>query len=413
MAECVKIEARSAREVADAIASALAEGRRIAVEGAGTKAGVGRPFEADMVLSTAGLAGVVAYEPSELVLTARAGTPLAEVEALLDSRGQRLAFEPMDFGPLLGGPAGRATLAGTLAAGASGPRRIKAGAARDHLLGFEAVSGRGEPFKAGGKVVKNVTGYDLSKLMAGSWGTLAVMTEVTVKVMPRPPEATTLLVFGDDERAAAAAMSAALGAPAEVTGAAHLPAAVAARAPLARLASAGAGVTLLRIEGVAPALASAAAAIGRAVPGLEAGARLDGEETARLWRWVRDVEAFAADGDARQVWRLSVAPMDGPAAVAAVRAETRAEAFYDWAGGLVWLACADDPDAGAAVRRAAIAVGGHATLVRAAADSRRVLGAFQPEPAPLAALTRRIKAGFDPKGVLNPGRMWPEPQDKG
>ncbi|MDR3514000.1 MAG: FAD-binding protein, partial [Caulobacteraceae bacterium] len=226
-----RIEARSAREVADAVGSALAEGRRIAVEGAGTKAGVGCPFEHDLVVCTAGLVGVTGYEPSELVLTARAGTPLAEVEALLAARGQMLAFEPMDYGPLFGEPPGRATLGGTIAANVSGPRRIKVGAARDHFLGFEGVSGRGEAFKAGGKVVKNVTGYDLSKLIAGSWGTLAVLTEVTVKVTPRPPEAVTLLVAGAPDAVAARAMGAALSAPSEVTAAAHLPAGVAARAP--------------------------------------------------------------------------------------------------------------------------------------------------------------------------------------
>jgi glycolate oxidase FAD binding subunit len=405
MALSVRIEALDARDVADVVAEANAEGRRIAVEGGASKAEVGRPFERDVTLSLARVCGVVDYEPSELVLTARAGTPLAEVEALLAGHGQRLAFEPMDHGPLLGGPSGRGTLGGIIAANASGPRRIKVGAARDHFLGFSGVSGRGEAFKAGGKVVKNVTGYDLAKLMAGSWGTLAVLTEVTLKVMPRPPEAATLVIVGAADDVAAKAMGAALGAPSEVTAAAHLPAGVAARAPAAAVAEAGGPVTLIRIEGVGAAMTPAAFAVAGALPGLVLGDRLDAGDTERLWRWVRDVEAFA--GDARQVWRLSLAPMDGPAAVERIGRTLEAEAFYDWAGGLVWLACADDADAAAPIRAAVGALGGHATLVRANAAVRAAVGAFQPEPPALAALSRRIKAGFDPNGVLNPGRMWP------
>ncbi len=406
-----RIEPREAREVEAALAWANAERKAVAVEGAGSKARIGCPFEADLVLSLAGLTGVLSYEPSELVLTALPGTKVAEIEALLGARGQRLAFEPMDHGPLFGAEPGRTTLGGTIAANASGPRRIKFGAARDHFLGFAAVSGRGEAFKAGGKVVKNVTGYDLSKLMAGSWGTLAVLTEVTVKVMPRPPEAASLLIAGAPDGLAVRAMSAALSAPAEVTGAAHLPASVAARAPVAQVAGVGGAVTAIRIEGVGPAMTPSAWSVGGALPGLTIIEQLDAETTARLWRWIRDAEAFA--GDARQVWRLSLAPMAGPAAVEAIGAVIDIEAFYDWGGGLVWLACADDPGAGSVVRGAVARLGGHATLVRAHPLIRGAIGAFQPEPRALAALSRRIKAGFDPNGVLNPGRMWPLRTDEG
>lgn len=404
MATRMRIEARDAQDVLDAVVEANAEGRRLAVEGAGTKAGIGTPFGADATLSLAGLSGVVDYEPSELVLTAQAATPLAEIEALLAANGQRLAFEPMDHGPLFGQPAGRATLGGVLAANVSGPRRIKAGAARDHFLGFSGVSGRGEGFKGGGKVVKNVTGYDLPKLMAGSWGTLAVLTEVTVKVLPRPPEAQTLVIVGADDEAAARAMSGALGAPSEVTGAAHLPADVAARAPCPAISEAGGPVTLIRLEGVGPAMTPAAFSVCGALPGLVLADPLQMEETERLWRWVRDVGAFA--GDARQVWRLSLAPMDGAKAVAAIAETVAAEAVYDWAGGLVWLACPDEAPA-ADIRAAVARLGGHATLVRASDAVRAEVGAFPPEPPALAALSRRIKAGFDPNGVLNPGRMAP------
>jgi glycolate oxidase FAD binding subunit len=406
MAERIRrLEARDAREVEDAIAWANADGKVIALEGAGTKAQIGCPFEVDLILSLTQLSGVVDYEPTELVLTALAGTPVAQIEALLAQHGQRLAFEPMDHGLLFGGEPGRATLGGIIAANASGPRRIKVGAVRDHFLGFSGVSGRGEAFKAGGKVVKNVTGYDLSKLVAGSWGTLAALCEVTLKVMPRPPEAVTQLVAGASDAVATRAMSAALSAPAEVTGAAHLPAIIAARAPVAKVAAGGCSMTVLRIEGVAPALTPSAWAVGGALPGLELHGQLGPAETETLWRWIRDVGPFA--GDARQVWRLALAPMAGPAAVEAIAGEIGVEAFYDWAGGLVWLACADDPGGAGRVRRAVAGLGGHATLVRASPLVRGVIGAFHPEPEPLAALTRRVKAGFDPNGVLNPGRMWP------
>jgi glycolate oxidase FAD binding subunit len=399
------LAARDAADVAEAVGWANAQGKAIAVEGGGSKAGVGCPFAADLTLSLAGLSGVIDYEPSELVLTAQAGAPLAEIEALLATRGQQLAFEPIDHGPLFGAPAGRATLGGIIAANVSGPRRIKVGAARDHFLGFAGVSGRGEAFKAGGKVVKNVTGYDLAKLMAGSWGTLAVLTEVTVKVMPRAPRATTLLVAGAADETAVKVMSAALGAQAEVTGVAHLPAALALRAPVAALTRAGAAITAIRVEGVGPGMTASAWAIGGALSGLDMPPPLDDEDTARLWRWIGEAAAFAAGDD--QVWRLSLAPTLGPAAVAAIRAQIAAEAFYDWGGGLVWLSCADTGPVGQVVRDAVAALGGHATLVRASPATRAAIGAFQPEPAALAALSRRVKASFDPQGVLNPGRLWP------
>ena len=164
--------------------------------GHGSKRAIGRPAQTDLTLDLSALSGITLYEPEELVLSAKAATPLAEIEALVAAKGQQLAFEPMDYATLLGGVAGRGTIGGALAANLSGPRRIKAGAARDHFLGFSAVSGRGETFKSGGRVVKNVTGYDLCKLIAGSWGTLAAMTEVTIKVLPAAETEETLLIRG-------------------------------------------------------------------------------------------------------------------------------------------------------------------------------------------------------------------------
>ena len=179
------------------------QGKTLEVIGRGTKRAIGRAAQWDATLELSALSGVTLYEPEELVLSAKAATPLAEIEALVAASNQELAFEPMDYGPLLGGSAGAGTIGGALAANLSGPRRIKAGAARDHFLGFTAVSGRGETFKSGGRVVKNVTGYDLCKLLAGSWGTLAAMTEVTVKTLPSAETEETLLLLARDDAAAA------------------------------------------------------------------------------------------------------------------------------------------------------------------------------------------------------------------
>ena len=221
------LKARDAKDVEDAVRWALAEGKPLEIVGRGSKRTLGRPSQSDLTLDLSGLCGVTLYEPEELVLSAKAGTPLAEIEALVEQRGQQLAFEPMDYGPVLGGPRGAGSLGGALAANLSGPRRIKAGAARDHFLGFSAVSGRAETFKSGGRVVKNVTGYDLCKLLAGSFGTLAAMTEVTIKTLPRPETEATVLILGLDDVRANSAMSAAMASSCDVSGAAHLPAGVA------------------------------------------------------------------------------------------------------------------------------------------------------------------------------------------
>ena len=403
MADTLKV--RDANDVESAVQWALAQKKSLEVVGHGTKRALGRPAQVDATIDVAALTGITLYEPEELVLSARAGTPLAEIEAATDAKGQQLAFEPMDYGPLLGAAPRQATIGGVLAANLSGPRRIKAGAARDHFLGFTAVSGRGETFKSGGRVVKNVTGYDLCKLLAGSWGTLAVMTDVTIKTLPRPETEATIVVLGLDPVRAAAAMAAAMGSSCDVAGAAHLPAAVAARAS-GDVAS-GQSITALRLEGVAPSVVPRKATLEGLLKPFGALATLDATPSAALWAAIRDVTPFAADGAAgpRIVWRLSTAPMQG-AAVAQMIAQNDAEFLFDWAGGLVWAALAPSDDAGAATVRAAIAAcGGHATLIRAPA-AVRAAAAFEPEPDGLAALSRRVKASFDPQGVLGPGRMW-------
>ncbi len=391
---------RDTDDVRQMVADAAAAGTPLELVGRGTKRGLGRPVQAAATLDLSGLTGITLYEPDELVMTARAGTPLAVIEKMLAEKTQRLAFEPMDMGPLYGGPESGASIGGVFAANLAGPGRLRHGAARDHLLGFKAVNGEGEVFKSGGRVVKNVTGYDLSKLICGSYGTLAAMTEVTFKVMPLPEKTRTVLIFGLADARAVEAMSAALGSPHEVVAAAHLPAAIARRSGVAYVADAGTGVTAVRVEGPAPSAEHRCKALRTELAGFGATEELHGMNSAKLWREIRDARPFA--GDARPLWRLSVAPTQGPEAIARIARSAGAEWFYDWGGGLVWLAV--PPSVDAATIRNALG-GGHATLVRAEAGLRAAVPVFHPQPTALAALAKRVKDSFDPKGVLNPGRM--------
>ncbi len=392
----------SAAEVLSAVQWALAEEQPLEVLGHGSKRGIGHPVQAAHTLDLSGLSNVTLYEPEELVLSAKAGTPLADIEKLLERHNQQLAFEPMDHGPLLGGTPGRGTIGGVLAANLSGPRRLKAGAARDHILGIEAVSGRAEAFKSGGRVVKNVTGYDLSKTMAGSWGTLAVLTSVTFKVLPAAEGEMTLVLRGLTEGQAASTMALAMGSGAEVSSAAHLPENIVARVLDGVLA--GSPATLLRLEGFGPSVAYRLAKLKDLV---KAAPRFDEVSTGRsatLWREIRDCIPFA-DGTERPVWRVSMAPSEGYKMVAALRMEAGADAFYDWQGGLIWLRMESDPEAETVRRLVKKMGGGHATLVRAGLQWRASTPVFEPQPSALAALSARLRHEFDPKGILNPGRM--------
>lgn len=400
MSASVRLEIRDEADAVDAICAANAKGVSCAAVGGGSKSGLGRHAPQAQALSTAALIGVTLDEPNELVLSARSGTRLSEIEALLDAHGQQLAFEPMDYGPLLGAEAGGATIGGVIAVNASGPRRIKAGAARDHLLGFRCVTGRGELVKSGGRVMKNVTGYDLSKLVCGSYGTLALLTEVTLKVLPKPETERTLLAIGADEAASLALLRRAAATPCEPSSLAMLPAHA---APLALNANAAA----IRLEG--PAISVTARRDDLVARLASDGVRfetLDERHSAALWRALRDAMPVAVQTG--QIWRISVAPIEGFAVVERIR---RADApvlghFYDWAGGLIWLCVEAAPDAHAAIVRGAVdASGGHATLIRASEETRARVDVFHPQPAALAALTRRVKESFDPAHILERGRM--------
>jgi glycolate oxidase FAD binding subunit len=397
---------RDAKQVEEAISWALAQGKTLEVIGHGSKRAIGRAAQWDATLDLSGLSGVTLYEPEELVLSAKAGTPLDDIEALAADKRQELAFEPMDYGPLLGGAA-QATIGGVIAANLSGPRRIKSGAARDHFLGFSAVSGRGESFKSGGRVVKNVTGYDLCKLMAGSWGTLAAMTDITIKTLPKAETERTILVLGADAATAGKVMTAAMSSHGDVSAAAHLPQAIA--ADVAETASVHSAVTALRLEGVAPSVAHRRSLLESLLAPFGAVVGLEDAPSRALWRAIRDVAPFAANGPrgGADVWRISTAPARGADVGRALAEQAGAETFYDWAGGLLWAAIPPSDDAHAPLVHATVAAaGGHATLIRAPAAVRAKVDVFTPEPAALAVLTQRIRKGFDPQGVLNAGRMW-------
>lgn len=378
----------SSEELIDLVVAAQGDGRRLAIHGGGSKAGTGRPAPDATPLDMTGFAGVVDYDPAELVLTVGAGAPLAEVDALVRAEGQMLAFDPFDHGPIFGQLAGRATIGGVVAAGVAGSRRLSAGAARDHLLGFRAVSGRGEALIAGARVVKNVTGYDLPKLAAGSWGRLFAMTELTLKVLPRPSFAATRAIAGLGAGQAVAAMAAAMGSQAEVAAAAHIPGEV----------RGGVALTIMRVEGFEPSVRARGAMLDGLLAAHGGVEVLGDREADDLWNGLRTLAPLGRD---RPLWRVNVAPGRGPAVVASL-APHGATWMFDWAGGLVWLAFDGDP---ALVRAAAERAGGHAMLVRAPAPLRETVPALHPAASGVAALETRVRRAFDPLGLFETGRF--------
>ena len=385
-------------EACTVVGDARAARRPLTLRGGGTRAGFGRPTNAVDVLSSAGLTGITLYEPSELVIGARSGTPVRVLEETLAARGQMLPVEPADHRRLYGAqgaqPAGEPTVGGLVATGASGPRRFAAGGVRDHLIGVRIVNGFGEAVKSGGRVMKNVTGLDLVKLECGAHGTLGFLTEVTFKVVPRPETALTLLFAGLDDARAVAALTRAIGTPFEVTGAAHLPGAGGAPAR-----------TLLRLEGFASSVDDRATRLAALLPEFGAAERLPDGVAGPLWDDLRDGMALGAAAE-DAVWRVSVAPTRGPAVAARLKGVALRHCF-DWGGGLIWVATEAGGDAGAAAIRAAVAeVGGHATLLRAPDAVRAAVDVFEPLQPALRAVTAGVKASFDPEGVLNPGRMY-------
>lgn len=414
-----RFKPESAEQVAEIVSWAAADKVPLEVVGGGSKAALGRPVQTEYSLELSALSGITLYEPDELVLSARAGTPLAEIEAALAEQNQYLAFEPADYGPLLNGasPADgtSGSLGGLVSCNLAGPRRIKAGAARDHFLGLTAVTGRGELVQAGGRVVKNVTGYDLMKLHAGAYGTLSALTDVTLKVLPAPEKTRSVLLFGLDDAGAVQAMTQAMGSSHEVSAAAHLPADIAAKFDSGFFPEEPTSVTVIRVEGPGPSVSHRCAALRNELTAQAGSEELHSHNSSTLWRHVRDVLPFAASGgDERRdaVWRISVPPASGAEYISSLKEKLGEQAdslrhYFDWSGGLIWLALPESGDEPhQAVREALTGIGGHATLIRGSSDLRGRLPVFQPQDAGIAALSGRVKNSFDPHGIMNPGRMY-------
>lgn len=380
--------------LSETIKTAHAAGQPVEIAGGGSRKALGRPVQAERTLSTSALNGIELYEPGALCLVAKAGTPLRTIEETLGAENQRLAFEPMDHRALLGTADAEPTIGGIVACGVSGPRRIQAGACRDSLIGVRFVNGRGDIVKNGGRVMKNVTGYDLVKLMCGTYGTLGILTEVSFKLLPQPETEASIVVEGLDDVSAVKAMSAALGSPFDITGAAHIPAGF----------EGSVAKTLIRIEGFETSVSYRSGKLTELLAPTGASHMLAAADSRAAWRDIRDCRHFA-DGDSA-VWRVSVKPSDGPEFVAALGRTEDVRAYYDWGGGLIWISVADKDDAAAALLRTHTArLGGHATLVRASPQTRMQVAVFEPEPPVVAQLTNGIRQSFDPGGILNPGRM--------
>ncbi|GGI75990.1 2-hydroxy-acid oxidase [Polymorphobacter multimanifer] len=375
---------QTVNEVVDAVRAAGAASRPLEILGSGTRRGIGHRVHAEDALSLEGLAAIVDHDAPELVVTVQPGARTADVIAHLATSGQRLAFEPPDLAPLWGGASGTGTIGGLVAAGIAGPRRLAAGGGRDHVLGVQAVNGLGEVFVAGGKVLKNVTGYDLPKVMAGSWGTLAILTEISLKALPMPAATGSLVITGLDPAAAVMMMTRALQGAVPITGAAHLP------GHLAR--------TLLRLEGTPRVLSVQRAALAAS---LEWEADwLDDAESQRLWQDIAAVGPFVTDADA-MLWRIILPATQAPAALARLGAADGH--LLDWGGALIWLWHA--ADAVIDVRAALAATSGHAMLMRAPAAIKAMVPVFPPLPPPLEALQARVRTSLDPAGLFNPGRL--------
>ncbi|MDZ4790225.1 MAG: FAD-binding protein [Hyphomicrobiales bacterium] len=395
---------RDERDVADLVAQAANSGTPLEVAGYRTKRLIGRPVNTGAALSTGELSGVTLYEPNELVISARPGTSLAQIESLLASNNQELAFEPIDLSRAVNKRPLGVSIGGVFATNASGPRRILRGAARDHLLGVRAVNGRGEVIKSGGRVMKNVTGVDLVRGLAGSWGTLGVLTEVTMKVLPKAEETRTLIFMNLPDEAAIGLMCAALGTPYEVSGTVHLQAPLAKRIADKDLADLGYSISALRLETFSASMLYRIDRLRRDLSPFGEVYELDHGRSLAFWSDMRGLSYLAGTWP---LWRITVSPAKAAQLVGALRAIIDCRAAFDWSGGLIWLEVPPSMDANAAdLRRIIGQFDADAMLIRAEPHVRAAVEVFQPLPEANMNLIRRLKHAFDPMGILNPGRMY-------
>ncbi|MCP4932845.1 MAG: FAD-binding protein [bacterium] len=396
---------RDHKDLSDIITSASDDKTRLEVIGENSKQYIGRPMRVDRTLTTRQLSGINFYSPEELVISVRAGTSLSMVEHTLRHEEQQLAFEPIDYGHLFGFKTGQGTIGSVVACNLSGPRRIRSGAARDSLLGIHGVNGRGEYFQNGGRVMKNVTGYDLTKGLTGSWGTLCVFSEVILKVIPRFETSVTLVLQGLDDRLAINALCDAMKSPYEVTGAVHLQKAPVALLTDPKIASLGTSLTAIRLENFETAVRYRSTRLRTQLSCYGDVLEFSEQQTNSFWQDMQHLK-FLTQSRA-PVWRISTPPQNGPILVSEIERVVPVSAIYDWSGGLIWLEVPATSDVSASdIRRSLAHLGGHATLIRADREVRTRTEVFHPIPGAIGKITRGIKNSFDPHHILNPERMY-------
>lgn len=375
------------------------------IMGKGTKRELGHVVRAGAIVSTENMKGISLYEPTELVVVARAGTPLTEIEAALAENDQELACEPVDLAPVLGYSPGDGTFGGLVASNISGSRRILKGAVRDHVLGLTAVNGRGEIVKSGGRVMKNVTGYDVARTLVGSWGTLAVMCEIAIKVQPAQRETRTLIFHGLADYVAVEALCLAMGTPYEVSGTVHLQGPLAARLSDTELAGNGSALTAIRVESFPASARYRTSRLREALLAYDPSVELESERSRAFWRDIRSLKVF--QDTKYPLWRVSTSPSKAATLVSNLARKIDVRVAYDWSGGLMWIETPSLTDAAAVdIRRQLAEFGGHATLIRADKTIRDGTDVFQPLERPHDALAAKLKHAFDPMGLFNPGRIY-------
>ena len=400
---------KNSDEVCSAVKDALSMKASLELLGQGTRRSLGRPVQADASLDLSALTGVQMYEPEELVIVVSPGTPMREISQVLAEHNQQLAFEPPDYGPLWGLAPEEGTVGGMVMTARNGSRRLSAGGVRDYVLGVKGVNGFGESFVSGGRVVKNVTGFDLPKVLTGSFGTLCAATEITLKLLPLPPEAATLVVSGLQDEQAIAAMTRVLTETSiPVSSAAHLPAETARLSRAESISARENSATLMRVEGFGPSVESGIEGLKKALESKADMLVLDKAETQKLWKEVTNASFF--DQTDKPLWRLSVPPSEAAAIMAKLGKVLATQYFYDWAGGAIWIEAPMSEDAGEPAIRGALnsmVVGdGHATLIRASEATRALIAPFHPLSPVLATVEDRLRKQFDPQGMFNPGRMY-------
>ncbi|MCZ6525196.1 MAG: FAD-binding protein [Gammaproteobacteria bacterium] len=397
----------SVQQIEELLKWTLSENKTLTVKGRGGKTGFGHLMETDCTISLEKLSGILNYDPAELVMQALPGTPLDEIEAALSANNQHLAFEPMRLGQLYNTHAESGSIGGTFMANLSGPRRFKSGAARDHILGIKAVSGRGQAYQSGGMVIKNVTGYDMSKLLTGSWGTLSIITEVIFKVLPAPQTSQSLCVLNQQPEAALALMTKLAQSPHDISGLAYLPGDLSKHFKHYDGVDDDTSLTMIRLEGSVLSVAERLKSVMRLIPHKWRTETMQQEASQQLWTSIRDVSVFTIFGDTPVIMKLSIPPAAATGITDFIKDSAGVHWYMDAAGGWLWISMPEDLATTLipAIRKKVAMHGGSVVLYSAIEKIKKTVGIFSPQPAALVALNKRIKESFDPENILNPGRL--------